>query len=400
MAYKIKQKEGYKHTEIGWIPQDWDVDTISNISIISTGNKNTQDKIINGKYPFFVRSSKIERINSYSYDGIAVLTAGDGVGTGKVFHYINGKFDFHQRVYKISNFKDNVVPRYFYEYFRNNFLKEVTKYTAKTSVDSVRLEMISEMKIPIPPLPEQLIISKILYTSEKLIMTISKLIDLKEKRNKALMQQLLTGKKRLKGFKVKWKEYKIYNIFDRVTRKNTENNQNVVTISAQRGFVKQDTFFNKTVASENLLNYFLVERDEFCYNKSYSNGYPWGAVKVLKEFEKAVVTTLYICFKLKDKNENSVNFFEHFFEIGSLNKGLTKIAHEGGRAHGLLNVTPSDFMDLAFKIPNLKEQIAISEVIGSAIKEINLLKQKLELLKKQKQGLMQVLLTGKVRVAT
>ena len=90
---------GYKQTEVGVIPEDWDLDDIENLAHITTGGRNTQDRIDDGQYPFFVRSQTAERINSYSYDGEAVLTAGDGVGTGKVFHYINGKFDAHQRVY-------------------------------------------------------------------------------------------------------------------------------------------------------------------------------------------------------------------------------------------------------------------------------------------------------------
>jgi len=94
---------GYKQSEVGIIPEDWKVDSIINQASITTGAKNTQDRIGDGRYPFFVRSQTVEKINSYSFDGEAVLTAGDGVGTGKVFHYINGKFDYHQRVYKISN---------------------------------------------------------------------------------------------------------------------------------------------------------------------------------------------------------------------------------------------------------------------------------------------------------
>src|SRR5512137_788468 len=98
----MQVEKGYKQTEIGLIPNDWEVDTIQRLATITTGAKNTQDKIDDGEYPFFVRSQIVERINSYSFNGEAVLTAGDGVGTGKVFHYVNGKFDFHQRVYKIS----------------------------------------------------------------------------------------------------------------------------------------------------------------------------------------------------------------------------------------------------------------------------------------------------------
>src|SRR5437763_216224 len=106
-------KPGYKQTEVGMIPEDWSVFTVKEVAAITTGKRNTQDRIQDGAYPFFVRSQTIERINSYSYDGEAVLTAGDGVGTGKVFHYIKGKFDFHQRVYKISNFRSDMDGFYF-----------------------------------------------------------------------------------------------------------------------------------------------------------------------------------------------------------------------------------------------------------------------------------------------
>ncbi|RZB35174.1 MAG: type I restriction enzyme, S subunit [Desulfobacteraceae bacterium Eth-SRB1] len=110
MQELLKPKEG------------WEVEPIKNIASICTGAKNTQDKINDGTYPFFVRSPTIEKINSYSFDGEAILVAGDGVGTGKVMHYFKGKFDFHQRVYKISDFKNRINGFYFFLYFKNNFL--------------------------------------------------------------------------------------------------------------------------------------------------------------------------------------------------------------------------------------------------------------------------------------
>ncbi|MDG5854391.1 restriction endonuclease subunit S [Clostridium beijerinckii] len=176
---------------------EWKQKTIAEVADISTGNRNTQDMVSDGVYPFFVRSQHIEHINSYSFDGEAILTAGDGVGVGKVFHYINGKFDFHQRVYKISNFK-GINGRFFYEYFKNNFLLEVMKYTAKSSVDSVRMEMIAGMLIPVPPtLEEQTAIAQILSDMdteiEKLNIKLNKYKDIKQ----GMMQELLTGKRRL-----------------------------------------------------------------------------------------------------------------------------------------------------------------------------------------------------------
>lgn len=259
-------------------------------------------------------------------------------------------------------------------------------------------EIVKSYQIPLPPITEQKAIAQVLNIADNAINTTEKLIIQKEYRKKWLTQQLLTGKKRLKGFCEEWQEKKLSDLFDRVTRKNIEGNTTVVTISAQRGFVRQTDFFNKNIASEITDNYFLVEKGEFCYNKSYSNGYPWGATKRLNDFAKAVVTTLYICFGVKDEKETNPEFFEQFFGANYLDKGLTKIAHEGGRAHGLLNVTPSDFFSLKVTIPSFEEQIAIAQVLQAADKEISLLKAKADKLKEQKKGLMQQLLTGKVRL--
>ena len=160
----------------------------------------------------------------------------------------------------------------------------------------------------------------------------------------------------------------------------------------------QTDFFNKVIASDILDNYFLVQKGDFCYNKSYSNGYDWGATKRLNDLDKAVVTTLYICFRLKDESKNSGDFFEYYFESGILNEGLSKVANEGGRAHGLLNVTPTDFFNIKVGIPTLEEQMKIAKILSTATTEFNQYQQKLQTLQKQKKGLMQQLLTGKVRV--
>lgn len=304
----------------------------------------------------------------------------------------------------IANNLFRIIPKtetnnnHFFYYQLTFKERQIQKLSSSSTMPALNFESLSQLKVLVPPLSEQKAIAKVLSTADAAIQTTEKLITQKELHKKWLMQQLLTGKKRFKGFSGDWKEKKLSDLFERVTRKNEEGNTNVVTISAQRGFVKQNDFFNKTVASETLDNYFLVQRGEFCYNKSYSNGYPWGATKRLNTFDKAVVTTLYICFGIKDENNSNSDFFEQYFEANLLDKGLTKIAHEGGRAHGLLNVTPSDFFSLKFMTPSFEEQIAIAQVLQVADKEISLLKAKAEKLREQKKGLMQQLLTGKKRI--
>ncbi len=191
----------FKDTEIGKIPKEWEVRKVKEICNISTGKKNTQDKKDEGIYPFFVRSDKIEKINSFSYDGEAVLTAGDGVGTGKVFHYINGKFDVHQRVYKMTEFRE-IQGYFFYLYFSQNFYDRVKRMSAKTSVDSVRMDMISEMDIAVPHENEQKEISQIIYLmTERIDLFKSEKEDF-VKVKKGLMEKLLTGKIRVNSLEV------------------------------------------------------------------------------------------------------------------------------------------------------------------------------------------------------
>ncbi|MEZ9540464.1 restriction endonuclease subunit S [Vibrio sp. 10N.286.48.C11] len=265
------------------------------------------------------------------------------------------------------------------------------------------------LKVSIPPLPEQRKIAKILSTWDKAIATTEKLIGTSKQQKKALMQQLLTGKKRLrslpkdgaetgKAFEGEWEEVKLSHLFDRMTEKNKGQSTNVVTISAQHGLIRQQEFFKKSVASETLDNYFILRKGQFAYNKSYSNGYPMGAIKRLNRYEDAVVTSLYICFEIKDEAKTSSCFMEQYFESGLLNRGLTKVAAEGGRAHGLLNVKPSDFMGLSLIVPTFDEQQKIASVLTAADKDIEVIQAKLAHFKQEKKALMQQLLTGKRRV--
>jgi type I restriction enzyme S subunit len=146
----------------------WEQRKVEELCSISTGKSNTQDKIHEGKYEFYVRSPIVERSNRYLYDQEAVLTVGDGVGTGKVFHYVNGKYDLHQRVYRMYDFR-RVLGKYFYHIFSLKFYERVMSMTAKTSVDSVRLEMIAKMDIQVPTIEEQYKITSFLDNIDNLI---------------------------------------------------------------------------------------------------------------------------------------------------------------------------------------------------------------------------------------
>lgn len=190
----------YRETEIGSLPVNWDVVSVGAVTRITTGSRNTQDRVEDGCFPFFVRSATVERIGSYCYEGEAILTAGDGVGTGKIFHYIDGKFDCHQRVYMLTHFSPDLDGRYLFNVFSTRFYDRIVAMTAKSSVDSVRREMISDMLIPLPPLGEQRAIAEALGDVDALIAAQQKLLAKKRAIKTATMQRLLTGRQRLPGF--------------------------------------------------------------------------------------------------------------------------------------------------------------------------------------------------------
>lgn len=187
----------YKDSDVEWlghVPFEWNILRLKHLCSISTGDRDNIHKSNDGEFPFFVRSKNIERINSYSFDGEAVLTAGDG-DIGKIFHYVNGKFDFHQRVYKFSDFK-NVNGRYFYHYISCHLADEVVKLSAKTTVDSLRLPMLQNFVFCVPPLIEQAkIINFVDHETAKIDTLIEKqqqLIQLLKEKRQAVISHAVT----------------------------------------------------------------------------------------------------------------------------------------------------------------------------------------------------------------
>ena len=169
--------------------EEWERKRFKDVCNITTGNKNPQDKSDDGIYPFYVRSQIVERINSWTFDGEAILTAGDGVGVGKVFHYSTGKIGVHQRVYILSDFKCD--GKYLYSYFAGNFYNRVKRMSAKNSVDSVRMEMIADMPISLPSTEEQKKIGHLLALLDERISTQNKIIEKYESLIQAICDTLI-----------------------------------------------------------------------------------------------------------------------------------------------------------------------------------------------------------------
>jgi type I restriction enzyme S subunit len=167
----------------------WERRKSRDLCTISTGKSNTQDQVKDGKYPFYIRSDVPVRSDKYLYDCEAVITIGDG-NIGKVFHYVNGPFDLHQRCYKMADFKD-IWGYYFFYFFSSKFYDRAMKMTAKATVDSVRLEMISEMDIFKPStVVEQKQIAKLFASLDHLITLHQRKLDKLQNVKKSLLEKM------------------------------------------------------------------------------------------------------------------------------------------------------------------------------------------------------------------
>ena len=210
-------------------------------------------------------------------------------------------------------------------------------------------------------------------------------------------------KLRFKEFVKEWENIKLKDISARIKRKNKDNLPLVpLTISAQKGLINQYDYFDKQIASLNLSNYYIIQNGEFAYNKSYSNGYPYGAIKRLDYFEQGALSSLYICFSISNINSD---YLVKYFDSGKWNKqvklisgegarnhGLLKqvklISGEGARNHGLLNLSPDDFFNINIMIsPSEEEQTKIAHFLNLINSKIKYMDGKIEALKKYKEGL-------------
>ena len=161
----------------------------------------------------------------------------------------------------------------------------------------------------------------------------------------------------------------------------------VLTIAAQHGLVDQETFFNKSVASTNLSGYYLLNKGEFAYNRSYSTGYSWGAVKRLNDYKEGVLSTLYICFKVDETKVDS-DFLTYYFESSKWHRGLSDIAGEGARNHGLLNVSVTDYFNTKHRFPPIEEQRSIATMLNAITAKEKKVNKLGECYRKQKQYLL------------
>jgi type I restriction enzyme S subunit len=378
------------------VPIDWDIKTVGEAFEICNSlrlpiSAEERGKMI-GQYPYYGPTKIQGYLNEYRINGTYALIGEDGDHFLKwkelpMTLLVRGEFNVNNHAHIIRG-NENITEWFFY-YFNH---RELTPHLTRQGAGRYKLtkDSLSKILIPVPPLAEQRAIATCLSIWDKAIEKTTRLIAAKEQRKKWLMRQLLTGKKRLKGFGSHWKEYKICQLGQIVTG-NTPSMSNAEFYGDK--YCWATAFDFKGVYIDNTKTK-LSEK-----GKNIARIVPQGSILVtcIASIGKNAIANVEMAFNQQINaivpNENFHSEFIYYSIENSLHK-LKEVA--GAGAVAIIN--KANFETIKLRFPSLEEQTAIANILQTADKEINLLKQKLAAYKEQKKGLMQVLLTGKVRL--
>lgn len=405
--------ESYKDSGIEWlgeIPSHWEIKRLRFLCSVKTGEKDTIDKIDSGEYPFFVRSQTIERIDTYSFDEEAVLTAGDGVGVGKVFHYIDGKFDYHQRVYKFSHFKE-VLGKLFYYYIKSFLFEEVIKLSAKSTVDSVRLPMLLNFKLTLGNQNEQQKIVEFLdCKTEKIDEAIAKkqkLIELLQEQKAILINRSVTKglnpnvKMRDSGIEwigeipEHWEVKRAKYLFKEIDERSETGKEELLSVSHITGV---------TPRSEKNVNMFMAEDytgSKTCRKDDLVINIMWAWMGALGVSDRTgIVSSSYGVFRQQKSNTFDSWYLEHLLRSTEYVAQYNRVST--GLHSSRLRLYADVFLGLFIKFPPREEQEKIKEVVTKRIQEtnrtINSIEKEIRSLEEIKTILISNAVTGKIKI--
>ena len=276
----------------------------------------------------------------------------------------------------------------------SKFQNAIKRITVGGAVPTLSQNEMGKISVSIPQKMEQEKLATLFHLIDERIATQNKIIEDLKKLKSAIVEALFCAPKesmpakRLSPYSKEWKLVKLFDICQRIQTKNAGRQcRQVLTMAAQYGLVNQEDFFNKTVAIENLEGYYLLQKGDFAYNKSYSGDYAWGAIKRLERYEQGVLSPLYICFRPNIKVD--ADYLAHYFESKKWYKGIADIAGEGARNHGLLNISVIDFFNTIHRIPDLEEQKVIAQFLNKFSSKLSCEQRIMQSLTKQRNYLLQ-----------
>ena len=402
--------QGYKKTKAGVIPEDWEVVKLGDVCQEKAKyGINAPSVEFNMQLPNYLRITDIDEQGNFKpqkktsvknddfrkfilkENELVLARTGATVGKSYLYNKNDGELVYAGFLIKISPNNKKLNSVYLKNYlFGSYYWHWVKIMSVRSGQPGINAEEYSLLPILLPPLKEQQKIANILTTWDDAISKQNELIKAKEELKKGLMQKLLSGKVRFNEFDEEWIKTKLSNYITEISKKNKDKKITLVlTVSTKYGFISQEDYFDREIASKDTSNYKIVKKGDFAYNPSRIN---IGSISYLDTFEEGILSPMYVIFKCND-NLNS-SYFTYWLNTHSFKGNLYK--YLSGSVRDSLSFKDMKLMKI--KLPSLQEQQKIAEVLSNADKEISSLQSELEELKKQKKGLMQKLLTGEVRV--
>lgn len=386
--------EGYKETALGVVPKEWEVKVLGDLcdSIKSGKNKEKANK---GKYPVYGSTGIIGYTDISVYDGLMILIARVGANAGFTY-YVNGRYDVSDNTLIL-----NVKSCYNFNFAYNQLLYyNLNKLVFGSGQPLVTAGQLKSLKILLPPLSEQQKIAEILNVWDKAIEKQTQLIEKLELRKKGLMQQLLTGKKRLPGFGGEWKNVKLgeIGIFFKgfgVSKDEIKSYERYKCLTYGDIYTKYEIKIEnvRSFISQDVANISKqIQYGDICFASSGETTKDIGKCAVFVDGDIGYAGGDIIIFR----NKTNVNPITLAYILNS--EEVNKQKSSLGQGHSVVHIYISNLEKITIKIPDIEEQNAIAEIFTSCDKEIYLANQELKSLHQQKKGLMQVLLTGKKRV--
>lgn len=393
--------EGYKQTKVGIIPGEWEVRQIKDFGKVITGSTppTKDNSYYNGEFPWVTPTdingekyidSTLKQLTKKGLEKSRILpedsvlvTCIASIGKNCI---LKSKGSCNQQINAIVvNSKNNFEFLYYVISHNTDRMKVFAGQTATQIINKTTFE---KFTIASPQLNEQTAIANILSTSDKAIETTETLITLKEQKKKWLMQNLLTGKVRLPGFKNPWKKFKLGNLFKERNERKQNSIYELLSITSEKGVQKRTEIDRKDNSSHDKSKYKVIYQNDIGYNTmrmwqgvsgvSYYKGIISPAYTVLAPREGVHSIFMGYLFKLP----KTINLFKRYSQ---------------GLVNDTLSLKYANFKKIVVLVPEYDEQTAIANILSTADKEITLLHQKLDTLKQQKKALMQLLLTGIVR---
>ena len=378
---------GYKDSPLGIIPKEWEVKRILDFAPLQRGFDLPTDKIISGKYPVVYSNGILNHHCECKAKGPGVVTGRSGT-IGKVT-YVESDYWPHNTSLWVTDFCGN-NPKFVFHVYQ---YIDLAKFASGSGVPTLNRNDVHVSKVAVPPKQEQNRIVEVLELWDTAIEKQSELIEKLKLRKRALMQQLLTGKKRLPGFNDEWKHVPIKTFAKEVSNRNVGGaNHIVLSCTKYDGLVPSLEYFGKQIYSNDLSSYKIIPQGHFAYA---TNHIEEGSIGYQSSYENGLISPMYTVFvtnkeKINDtflyavlKSHHLIYLYKSMME-GSINR-------RGG-------LRWDSFSTIKIDLPSLEEQNAIASVLVKADKEIELAKDKLASLQSQKRGLMQQLLTGKKRI--